>query len=385
MCDRRAVDTMCGVRSPGWLDGGCKRCCDGGADKSASIHGRHFTPSAREENRESVRKKGRSDAVGPPFWPVFGSEVEAQAKLHAARRVSAGQMPEVRAAKAGADRTCAIAELRMVKEIVVLPAEIKARFFINGELLEYAEIEVHTSGQVQGVTPHVAKCESPRNGECCRVEGERPKRARFLVRSEAGVGVTHQVGTGASANAIGYASAVSEIRTIGDAERIAGLGDSDAGDLPAAENMVRHACALEERQAINIADSQTVTLVKTGTGPVPSDVVGIHESAVKTIRGIVNRVAVSVRSAESQITHGALRRGLQGIINRIRCILEPSDVPKPEKWTQRVRIVPAGNAEICSCLPGDGHTAWCGEGSAIIVAISADGFARFVRIRRSGH
>src|SRR5882762_9661143 len=53
-----AVNVMCGVRSPGWLGGGCESCCDGSANKCASIHGRHFTPSEREGKRDSVKKKG---------------------------------------------------------------------------------------------------------------------------------------------------------------------------------------------------------------------------------------------------------------------------------------------------------------------------------------
>src|SRR6267142_1941966 len=53
-----AVNVMCGVRSPGWLGGGCESCGDGSADKCASIHGRHFTPSEREGKRDSVKKKG---------------------------------------------------------------------------------------------------------------------------------------------------------------------------------------------------------------------------------------------------------------------------------------------------------------------------------------
>src|SRR5438477_5405198 len=56
MRDRRAAGQMGGVRGPGWLGGGCERCCDGSADKCSSIHGRHFTPSARKRNRDSAKK-----------------------------------------------------------------------------------------------------------------------------------------------------------------------------------------------------------------------------------------------------------------------------------------------------------------------------------------
>ena len=55
---------------------------------------------------------------------------------------------EVSAAKTGTDRACSIAELCMVEEVKVLPAEIEAGFFIDGEPFEDAEIEVNTPGQV---------------------------------------------------------------------------------------------------------------------------------------------------------------------------------------------------------------------------------------------
>src|SRR6266581_1511905 len=67
MRGRRAADGMCGVRSPGWLGGGCESSGDGSADKCASIHGRHFTPSEREGNRGLVKKEGRYGFAGPPF------------------------------------------------------------------------------------------------------------------------------------------------------------------------------------------------------------------------------------------------------------------------------------------------------------------------------
>src|SRR5947208_924855 len=48
--------------------GGFESCCNGSADKCSSIHGRHFTPFERKGNRDSVRKKGRSDDARPPLF-----------------------------------------------------------------------------------------------------------------------------------------------------------------------------------------------------------------------------------------------------------------------------------------------------------------------------
>jgi hypothetical protein len=53
-----AVDLVDGVRSPSWLGGSGESGCDGSADKCASIHGRHFTPSGKEGNSGLVKKKG---------------------------------------------------------------------------------------------------------------------------------------------------------------------------------------------------------------------------------------------------------------------------------------------------------------------------------------
>src|SRR6267378_3615326 len=64
MRDRRAVDVMCGVRSPGWLGGRCESRSDGRADKSSSIHGRHSTPVERNGNRESAEKRKGSALKG---------------------------------------------------------------------------------------------------------------------------------------------------------------------------------------------------------------------------------------------------------------------------------------------------------------------------------
>src|SRR6266436_4113079 len=55
-----AVNGVCGVRSPSRLGGGCESCCDGSADKSSSIHARHFTPSWKEKAPGIVEEKRRA-------------------------------------------------------------------------------------------------------------------------------------------------------------------------------------------------------------------------------------------------------------------------------------------------------------------------------------
>ena len=45
----------------------------------------------------------------------------------------------------------------MVEEIEVFPAELESHPFIDREALEYAEVEVHTVGQSERVSPYVPK------------------------------------------------------------------------------------------------------------------------------------------------------------------------------------------------------------------------------------
>src|SRR6266853_5133111 len=106
MRDRRAVDVTCGVRSPGRLSRGCERCSDGSADKCASIHGRILLLPVGKGTEIRRKKEGRSNRVGPPFWPESGLEVKPQTELHAAREVSAGRVQEVRAVKISARIRC---------------------------------------------------------------------------------------------------------------------------------------------------------------------------------------------------------------------------------------------------------------------------------------
>src|SRR6266480_24845 len=134
---------MCGVRSPGWLGCGCESCCDGSADKCSSIHERHFTPSRRKGNRDSVRKKSGPSRTDRPFSLRLKSEIKTQTELHPAPLVSVGQVQEAARAKVSVD----LIELGVIEEVKVFPAEVESSLLVNRELLEEAEVEVETSRQ----------------------------------------------------------------------------------------------------------------------------------------------------------------------------------------------------------------------------------------------
>src|SRR6266851_6467613 len=94
MCDRGAVDAMCGIRSPGRLGGGCEGGCDGSADKCASIHGRILLlligkgTGIREKRSAALRK-------APHFVSEHTLEQKLQAELQGSLAVSARRMQEI--------------------------------------------------------------------------------------------------------------------------------------------------------------------------------------------------------------------------------------------------------------------------------------------------
>src|ERR1700693_2608147 len=100
-------------------------------------------------------------------------------------------------------------------------------------------------------------------------------------------------GAGAGARAIANAGVVALCEPIGYAERRASLGYSDPGKLPTTkQSMSKSAAALEERQAVDIADRQVVAQVEIRAGPICGYIIGINERVVGAVRGIVNGVAV---------------------------------------------------------------------------------------------
>src|SRR6266403_2873851 len=97
------------------------------------------------------------------------------------------------------------------------------------------------------------------------------------------MGVPYQIWAGARADAVANARTVAKVRAIGDAEGVAGLGDGDARELPAPEQLVLHSAALEKRQGVDVADRKVVALVEVGAGAIGGSVVGIHERPVKAV------------------------------------------------------------------------------------------------------
>src|SRR5215475_9718799 len=125
--------------------------------------------------------------------------------------------------------------------------------------------------------------------------------------------VRTRTGTGAVAETCGIA----EVAVVGNGEGRAGLNGGDAGNFPAAEDVVREAGLLEEWQRVNVAGNEVVLEVEVGTRTRECQVVGISEAAVETIGRIVDRVTVGISQAEGEITDGARRGDLQCVVDRV--------------------------------------------------------------------
>src|SRR5580765_2460467 len=98
--------------------------------------------------------------------------------------------------------------------------------------------------------------------------------------------VAHQIGTRSGTYAIAHARAVTKIAAVGNTEGRTRLCNRDARDLPAPEQRVAQSRSLEERQGIDVANRESMTLVKARRTPVGRDVVGIHKRIVEPIRRV---------------------------------------------------------------------------------------------------
>src|SRR5580704_14147005 len=262
-----------------------------------------FFLSASKRRREYTKKSGGawekkrrpesagagkcpSSDQGKPALPVR-LEVEAQAELHDARLVCAGKVQEVRTIEMGPGSSrihsdgvgpgalvVDLIELRVIEHVEHFPFEVEASSLADGEALREASVKVQAAGIVQSVTADVAKGESSGERESRGVEDDRSANVRELPLRYAGARIADEKGTRTGAHAIGDAGAIGEGSAIGYAEGKAGLGNRDAGNLPATKQRVRQARCLEERQAVDIADGQVMAHVKSRTGAVGGEVIG---------------------------------------------------------------------------------------------------------------
>src|SRR5882672_2120205 len=97
--DADAIDFVRGVHGPGWAQSG-QGCCDGGADKCASIHAPHFTLSAGKGNRDSVPEAGRRSISAARF--VLGKTFGEARTGTSGRTATSGR--DVRPKDAGTNR-----------------------------------------------------------------------------------------------------------------------------------------------------------------------------------------------------------------------------------------------------------------------------------------
>src|SRR5262249_16264875 len=153
----------------------------------------------------------------------------------------------------------------------VLPSEFDGVALLEREALEKAEIEIDTAWKREGVAADVAEGEPGGQG---KRRGIVLKHAEYIggdsvslrlgdmVRVADEIGIrTAAVGAG---DAVSNAGIVAKGGAVGDREGQAGLKSGDAGGLPSAEDGMREAGLLEERQRVNVTDDRGMTLIEIG-------------------------------------------------------------------------------------------------------------------------
>ena len=134
---------------------------------------------------------------------------------------------------------------------------------------------------------------------------------------------------------------------------------------------MREARSLVERQGINVANRKAVPHIEAGAGPVRGDVIGVDERRVKPVRGVVDRVAVSVGSAQSEVANRAPGGTLKRVVDGIRGVFQPGDVAEPGERSVRVGVVSTCNPKICGRQPDDGGSPLPdGEGTAVTCVLN---------------
>src|SRR6266851_2128104 len=105
----------------------------------------------------------------------------------------------------------------------------------------------------------------------------------------------------------------------------------------------------EKGQAVDVANGEIVAQVEIGTGAIVGQIVGINENVGGSVRGVVDGMAVSIGKAQRQVTHGASRPDLQGMINGIRRVPKRVDVVEPREcgaYGRDTRNKSASNVQV---------------------------------------
>lgn len=150
-------------------------------------------------------------------------EVEPQTELHAAWRVRARQMQEVRAVKVRSGISSIhcdtvgtlslvvdLIELGVVKQVKALPLEFESCSFVDGKPLERTKVEIQAAWIVQRISPDVAKREARGQRERRWVVNDWPADVREFGLGDACVRIADQIRTGTRAHAIAYTGVVAK-------------------------------------------------------------------------------------------------------------------------------------------------------------------------------
>src|SRR5262249_40514054 len=125
--------------------------------------------------------------------------------------------------------------LGVVEDVEGLPAEVDSPCLAETKALEQAEVKVYAAGAGQCVPAEIPEGETGWGRKRCWVVKQGPANCRN-IRLNRSVRIANQVRTRPGAHAVSDARGITKVRTIGDAERLAALGDGDTGYLPSAQN-----------------------------------------------------------------------------------------------------------------------------------------------------
>src|ERR1700738_2476394 len=102
-----------------------------------------------------------------------------------------------------------------------------------------------------------------------------------------------------------------------------------------------------------------MSLVKIGTAPIGSEVVGIYEGAIAAIRRVVNGMAVTVGGADRKLAYVTTNRCLQSVVRGTCGVLQVGNRTVARKGPEEVWIGAAGrNAQVDGSWAGDGNSTW---------------------------
>src|SRR6266567_5727077 len=92
----------------------------------------------------------------------------------------------------------------------------------------------------------------------------------------------------------------------------------------------------EKRQIPNITEVENMPFIEGRTCAIRREVVSIDQAAIAAVRGVIDRVAPGISTAECEFAYAAAERSLESVVDGRRLQFEMSNGSVAGKWTKRV-------------------------------------------------